>query len=195
MPASERTEHSIQNLKELYSVVMGLALVGAINVVVSRTESGVIVHPQYFPWFVALFATLLPFYHGAQSYLDETYIIAIEKPRPLALLIDYLILFSEAGLLVWLGIVISDATAFRRYYTILLSLDVLWAIAVYFLTPNGFKTAKRSLIINAVTLIIIAVVSYTPILEQLKPDYLFYLAILRTIFDYIICWKIYFPEQ
>ena len=195
MAVGDRTKRSVDALRELYSVVVAFALVGAIGGLVSKNASGIVFFPENIPWFIALFTTLLPFYHGALAYLDKTYIFSTEQPKRLALLVDYLILLCEAGLFVWLGLIISDTEGFVEYYAYLLILDVFWAAAVYFLTPAGLQTVWRWLVINLVTLGLMAAISYTPFLQVLKPDVFAYLAILRSIADYIWCWGDYFPES
>src|ERR1700739_376328 len=148
MPDSRVTERSVDMLRELYSVVVGLALVGAIeNVIEKSPTAGVLVHWNSILWFAAVFATLLPFYHGALRYLDDVYIFAGKQPKRLALLVDYLFLFSEACLLVALGLLIARPEAFTPVFAALIGLDVIWALSGYFITETGFETVWRWLLI------------------------------------------------
>lgn len=193
---AKRLERSVDMLKELYTVVVALALVEAVGGLLSKSEtSGLAIHLDRFQWFVAVFLTLLPFYHGALMYLDAAYIFAPVKPKRLALLVDYLILFCEACLLVALGLLISRPQSFVRYYMLLLSVDVVWILLGYFLTPDGIKTSWRWLVINAVSLVLVGIIEKTPMLDSFKPNYIIYLAMLRTAVDYVWCWRIYVPDQ
>lgn len=195
MPAGEPTKRSVDTLKELYSVVVGMALVGAIGSVLEKSSATAIsIQWVRLPWFGAFFVTLLPFYHGALRYLDNTYIFAEKAPKRWALLIDYLLLFSEACFLVVLGLVVVSPPAFRWVFAALLALDVIWAIAGYFATETGIKTSHRWLLINACALVLWAVFKFTPVLEGARPYDLVGLACARSVADYVLCWSVFFPE-
>jgi len=182
-------------LRELYSVVVGLALLGALqNLIEKSPTAGVFIHWNLALWFGAVFVTLLPFYHGALRYLDDVYILGPRKPKRLALLVDYLFLFSEACLLVVLGLLLARPEAFTPVFATLIGVDIIWALAGYFITETGFGSIWRWLLINLVTLFVLAAITYTPFLSGAKPYHIVCLAFLRTISDYIWCWDMYFPE-
>ena len=64
----ERIKESVGTLKQLYSVVIALALTEAIASLVSKSDSGVAVNYSPLPWFIALVFTLIPFHHGAMRH-------------------------------------------------------------------------------------------------------------------------------
>src|SRR5215218_1845525 len=160
----DRIYESVDTLKQLYSVVIALALTEAIVSLVTRTDTGVTVHYAALPWFVALVVTLIPFHHGAMRHLDDAYVFdPVRHPKP-TFLLDYLILFTEAGTLVWLGLVLTSPQAFLSGYTLLLIIDVFWAVATRFLT-NSFEKVQYWLYTNIATLLVIALFHWVPFLE------------------------------
>src|SRR5215218_1854450 len=92
----EKIKESVNTLKQLYSVVIALALTEAIVSLVSRTDTSVTVHYAAVPWCIGLVFTLIPFHHGAMRHLDEAYTFPTVRYRKWTFLVDYLILFAEA---------------------------------------------------------------------------------------------------
>ena len=100
-----RVERGVDNLQRLYTIVIGIALTEALArfVLGPGFRTSAVAAPAtlylaaYVPTMVAFVATLLPFYHGALRYLDETYVINATRVKPSALLVDFLVLFVEAN--------------------------------------------------------------------------------------------------
>src|SRR5436309_6101698 len=109
MASVEKLPPSPDMLRELHAVVIALALVQAISSLLAKTQSGeVVFHAEQLPWFIAFFATLLPFYQGALQYFGMIH--KSQQPqrrRKIALFVDYLILFVEACVLVMLSLLIG----------------------------------------------------------------------------------------
>lgn len=165
----------------------------AILVLVTVAEDDPIVDYATLPWFVAFVVTLIPFYHGALRHVDEAYIFTRVRPRDLTFLVDYLILFSEAGVLFLLALVIDEPQSFLYVFALLLLVDLAWAIMTHFLT-NRFEEVRTWATINFVSLLVMALIHWTPMLDAAEPVYLVVLAVLRTAADYTFAWKFYFPE-
>ncbi len=88
--------------------------------------------------FLVVVVTLIPFYHGAFRHMDDIYIFPEaprKRPGPRVLLVDYLLLMFEAGLLVWLATSISNLVIFTQGFVFLMAVDVLWAAVTGILTP------------------------------------------------------------
>jgi len=195
MPASERVKRSVRMLTDLYSIVVGMALVTAIGNMFVRSAVGESsIQWERLIWFSAFFITMLPFYHGALRYLDETYALCETAPKKLFLVIDYLLLMSEACLIVVLALAISNPTTFVTIFFVLLLVDIIWAIASYFATDAGNKTTTLWLVINFVAAVIWLILRFTPTLKDISPYDFVGLAWLRSIVDYALCWKVFIPD-
>ena len=184
----ERTKESVRTLKRLFSVVAGLALSQGILTIVSTREPVVTIDYASIPWFIAFLATLIPFHHGALRYVDDTYIFAEQPPKSLVLLVDYAMLFVEAGILFYMALTFHSPNYFILGYVALLGLDIIWIISTYFLTSH-FDKLKKWFFLNITVLIIIAIVHFTPILDDIEPQYVWVIAILRSICDYAFSWS------
>lgn len=181
-------------LKQLYSVVIGLALTQAILTLVTSAESDNIVNYSVLPWFLAFAATVIPFHHGALRHLDDTYIFGEERHGNFVFLVDYLILFAQAALMFLLAVVVNEPQSFLYIFVLLLLIDIVWASMAHFLT-DSFEEVKTWAIINVVTVILVALVYWTPMLDAAEPGYLVVLAFLRTVADYGFDWEHYFPYE
>ena len=90
----EVRDGSVQNLQELYTVAVGMALTLAITRIVPEAGSPVVVS---LPNLVAYVVTLVPFYHGAMRHMDVSCRGArTGTVREGALLGDFFLLFIEA---------------------------------------------------------------------------------------------------
>jgi len=157
-------------------------LTEAITSLVSKSDAGVTINYAPLPWFIALVFTLIPFHHGAMRHLDDAYIFSDVRYRKLTFLVNYLILFTEAGALVWLGLVLSSPEAFLIGFVLLLGIDIFWALTTHFLTGR-LQQVKPWLLTNLVTLLTIALVHWTPVFDQIEPIYLVFIAVARTVVD------------
>jgi hypothetical protein len=192
----DKNVRSVESLQRLYSSAAALAVATAVSriVIVQATSSEVTINTVSLLWAAPFFATLLPFYHGALRHLDDTYIATTDLPDPPVLLFDFLLLFLEAALLIWLAFSLSDPAAFERAYVLVLFADVAWAVLILVADRTAFARIHYWLYINVGTILVIGVVHYTSALDRAKPVYLVYLAILRTVLDYRLNWNMFFPK-
>lgn len=123
--ARTAAKSSVRNLGALYSVVVGVALAYAIEEVIDPVAATPFSW-HLMPLFIALLATLVPFYHGALRHLDVTY---VEHPgeglNNGALLADFLLLFVEGSLFVALASLLDRPVWFGWTLVSLLLLDAL----------------------------------------------------------------------
>ena len=145
---SEKIKSSIRSLRELYSGVFALALYEAIRGVAEIPD----VHSSLqFRFFLAAFcATLVPFYHGTMRYFKDSYLDTTSELKPAYFLLDYLLLCTAAGLLVWLGAMFGtdfNPNYFIRVYAALLAVDIVWGFMTHVFTKS-YKKVKYWLWLN-----------------------------------------------
>src|SRR5262245_6898700 len=95
----EARKRSVDNLQRLYTVVVSLAVTESLRRLLANFGTGgSVAGLKEWLMFVSLIFTLVPFYHGANRYLDATYVTDERSAKRSALLIDFIFLFCE-GLL------------------------------------------------------------------------------------------------
>ena len=194
--SANKNVRSVESLQRLYSSAAALALATAVSriVIVQAGSSDITINTVSLLWAAPFFATLLPFYHGALRHLDDTYIATPTFPNPPVLLFDFLLLFLEAGLLIWLAFALSDPAQFSRAYVLVLFADIAWGVLILLADRTAFGRIKYWLYINVGTLLLIGFVRYTSALDRARPNYLILVAILRTVLDYRLNWNVFFPR-
>jgi hypothetical protein len=92
--ANEKMTRSVDTLKELYTVAVGVALVMSVETLAKETAQTSVFGSEDLWLFLVIAATLIPFYHGAFRHMDDIYVFAAPGKRPgsKVLLLDYLLL-------------------------------------------------------------------------------------------------------
>jgi len=193
---NEKMTRSVDTLKELYTVAVGVALVMAVEKLSGETTQTSVFGSQDLWLFLVTAVTLIPFYHGAFRHMDDIYVFADPGKRPgsKVLLLDYLLLMCEAGLLVWLSTKISDLPRFTKGFLALLAVDVLWALVTGVFTSEKRGALKWGLL-NLVVLTGLGIVTYWPCQRVIPAVCLFVIAVLRSVLDYALSHKLYFPPE
>lgn len=192
---NDKMTRSVDTLKELYTVAVGVALVMAVGKLADKDASAPVFGSDSFFLFLVMAATLIPFYHGAFRHMDDIYIFPEapkKRPKPGVLLVDYMLLMLEAGLLVWLATSILSPAVFTKGFILLLAVDVLWAVVTGLLTPakNVFKWG----ILNFVVAVILSGLCYWPGHTLIPAGCLCAVAVVRSTLDYWVSRRLYFPE-
>ena len=160
-------------------------------------ESGVSFRGGLVPLLAAFMVTLVPFYHGAERHLEETYVENPENAHGGLLLVDFAYLFVEACVLVSAAALVAYVKALIVTLLCLWMLDVAWWITQRIVTRRGGPIAKWAIINSA------ASVSFGLLLIGLHANWvsptaaswiLLALAIGRTVADYSTSWNFYFPD-
>jgi VanZ family protein len=196
---SERIkERSVDSLQQIYAVVIALAIAQTIESLLKDPLHGALLtRSQIFagiPACLAFLVTLVPFWHGMNRHLDRCY---LEKRSPVvhgALLLDFGTFFLEASLLFAVGWSLRSGIQSFILLGLLLLVDMVWGIISHQIHFPGRKShvLKWSKINLAAIALAILVVAYP---FQYKPLVLMFVAILRSIVDYSLCWDFYFPSS
>lgn len=202
---SEAKQKSVENLKDLYSIIVGVALSYAIYTIIDTHQKTIPVKFSLLPCFVAFIVTLIPFYHGALRHLDRTYVESGGKQtRGGALLADFLLLFAEACLLLILAVLLAAPGFFVWALATLFALDAIWGFAAHlaFTQDVGSKPEVKWAVLNLITTAVLAVclfeLAFPPSALAANASLLPVVAIVtivRTVLDYVLCWGFYYPED
>ncbi len=206
---TERLKRSMDSLQRLYTIVTGLSfgvaisgllVVPTVNPVQPQTSPvGVDLRFSALPMFVTLLFTVIPFYHGANRYLDDAYIFTSREGTPprLAAVVDVVFFVSEAIVFYAMAAVLPSGSWFYRLYLGLLVLDVVWLVLVYFYSRKHWPRVKRWLWANSSVAAITGILILTPLLPEdlSRWIYVMLVSIVRTIVDYATQWTFYFPES
>lgn len=189
-------ERSVDSIAKIYAVVIALAMAQSIQSLIKAPSGNadLSVDTLYTgaPAFVAFLFTLVPFWHGMNRHLDRCYLEKIGAVAQGALLLDFTVFFLEAILLFAAGW--SLRTGLVTFYCLgaLLAADMVWGYISHLIHfPHEKSHVLKWSIINLIAGAgAFGVVEYS---FNQKPLVLMAIAILRTIADYSICWRFYFP--
>jgi len=199
----EARKRSVDNLQRLYTVVVSLAVTEGLKRLLGPSATAV----KASDWLMlaSLIVTLIPFYHGANRYLDATYVTGERSAKNPALLIDFVLLFLEGVAFFALAMAIGAEQMFYSILSALLVFDILW-VGMTNLTATGADDKMNDYIswalINAfaAALLLLFVWSNlmslpfwsTPLARSVS---LFAVALARTILDYKRVWRFYYPSE
>ena len=202
---SKPRENSVKELANLYNVVIGIALSVAIYQSFSDGTQKLTLSFSDLPNLVIFLALVIPFYHGAVRHLFATYVEGggSTNIKSGALLADFVLLFVEGCLFVMMAMTIDQIVPLIWVVVSLLILDSIWGFLAW-LAFTGAKSQyaeKRWAFINMITsgLIVILMMMFSEFFENsenaTKAAIVMAIIIsIRTVVDYCLTWKFYFPE-
>jgi hypothetical protein len=156
--------------------------------------------------YFSLLITIVPFYQGMNRFFYETHVVRpIEKPssRSSPMLLDIYAFLLMSCILFGMGRFLDDPKTFFYLWSALLVLDVAWTNLVWRIQ----KSRRPIWAVNNVIWLCLAwlyceaLVHWAPLpswlqaLEPLTPYGFVFFEIGRTIFDYWINWRFYFPFE
>lgn len=186
---------SVRHLQNLYAVVVAVALTVAVERSLPEAHA---VETSALPLFVALLATLIPFYQGTLRHLDSVYIEGtVARVRDGALLLDFFALFLESCVFLGLAASVARPWFFAWSYLTLLTIDIVWTlVTTTALSASRTNWAQlRWLRVNLITVPILAVL--LSVLAAIGWDnnavkiVILPIALLRTAADYATSWRFY----
>jgi hypothetical protein len=202
----EARKRSVDNLQRLYTVVISLAVTESLRkLLVNFSINGTVAGYKEWLMFVSLIFTVVPFYHGANRYLDATYVTEERSAKHHALMVDFVMLFFEGMLFFGLAMVMANEALFYTVLGGLFLLDILWVGATNLTATGdedkmpGFKIWAS---INFLAMLALLFFVWSNLLnwdfwssETVRSIALVGVAIARTIWDYIRVWRFYYPAD
>src|SRR5687768_14410856 len=121
----EARKRSVDNLQRLYTVVVSLAVTESLRRLLVDYPDGIAGY-EHWLMFVSLIFTVVPFYHGANRYLDATYVTNERSANHPALMIDFVMLFLEGLMFFGLAMLMANTALFYTVLAGLFLLDIVW---------------------------------------------------------------------
>jgi hypothetical protein len=194
----EQLRRSIDALQRLYTIVVGLAVTEALrSFLVPAAALAPAVWWTNWRSLGILLVTIVPFYHGANAHLDQTYLYGFDDNRRgkrYALVIDFFVLFGEGVLFFVLALSLNAFERFVHVFEAVLLTDVAWALFVY-ISGDHAKRPVHAIqwgLLNLVTFALVAgAYDSAWLLPATKDDWVFGIAVVRMFGDYFLCWDFY----
>jgi len=151
--------------------------------------------------FVSLIITIIPFYHGANRYLDATYVTGERSSYYYVLPFDFVMIFLEGLGIFVVAILAKDENVFYAALAVLFIFDAIWIRATSFMASSKKDQLPHYIECMVVNLFIALVLGifiwYHVLFERpvLRSIVLVVIVILRTLNDYVIAWSFYYPNE
>jgi len=193
---------SVDSLQKIYAVIIALAIGKAIQTLFSSESLNIFEFNddliKFLPCFFSFIVLLVPFYHGMNRHLDKCYLEKTENIIHGALLFDFIIFFFESSLLYAFAASLLGGYQNFLLIAILLTTDTIWAIISYLIHYRGIKpNILFWALINFLAIvlgIIFALIGSQTYSDEAKTWIFLIISITRTIADYWVCWRFYFPN-
>jgi len=202
---NKRKENSVRNLIGLYTVVIGVALSLSIVSLIDPSKGLESLASFSALLFVALIATILPFYHGALRHLDDAYVENENQHiKTGALIIDFGLLFFHGVAFVVLSSLLSKPGHFIWTLNCVLVIDIAWGIFVHYCSssqgPHGAegRWAFVNFLFVAVSsaYLVLSDIYLQDVQNPVKLSLIIVIAcVARTVVDYVWCRSFYFPKD
>ena len=198
---------NIKILENLYSFLISLALTQAtIKLVDTTISKGISLHfLDNFALYASLLATIVPFYQGMNRFLYETHVVRpLEKPdfKSSPMLLDIYSFLLMGSAIFAMGRFVDNPPNFFYLWSILLIVDVAWSLIVWKIQKSRAPIwALNNFFWLALSWALWGINHNFPELlagsakDRIATYGLAILQIFRSILDYKINWKFYFPPE
>jgi len=192
-------ENSVNNLQRIYTVVISLAIAESLRrLFADFATSSVLPDLISVIAVTSLLITIIPFYHGANRYLDARYVEAKHHGPSWSLMLDFVVIFVEGLIFFILSLLIHNRAFFFTLLSILFIIDTLWVGLASSQVDNDSDKKPSYLpwaILNFTAAIIIYLTIWSNLfrVETAGNYFLGIVVVTRTIVDYISVWSFYYP--
>lgn len=200
----ESRKRSVDNLQRVYTVVISLAITESLRRLLSDFgDNGQLPEYASVVAVISLIFTIIPFYHGANRYLDSTYVTGERLAKSGALMLDFVAIFIEGVTFFILSLLIKSTIIFFTVLAALFLFDSFW-VWLTRLTSNSEVDKgleyKLWATINIVSALFLLVSFWSNVFNwsfwtspMVQVSAAGITAITRTIFDYVTVWNFYYP--
>lgn len=208
-------KRSIDNLQRIYTFVVSLAVAESLRrTLLTPANTVELVWSNKWLMCISLIVTLVPFYHGANRYLDATYVTEeMRATSRYALMVDFFALFLHGLLLFGLALYVNNPD-YHPFYTglgIVLVIDAIWVFFTSLVTEEirdqtiqqssdqNQKSSKPKYYAWGIINLITAAILFTSTWSALWPEgmvrnhALAAIVIVRTVVDYWLSFDFYYP--
>jgi hypothetical protein len=201
----EARKRSVDNLQRLYTVVVSLAVTEMLKRILLPPPGTGPAGTNDYLMAATFLITVVPFYHGANRYLDATYVTGERSAKYFGLIVDFIFLFIEGIIFFALAVFVGKERQFYNTLVVLLLLDIVW-VGSTVLTGSEDQPNQPHFpawaTINAVSAGLVWVFAESNVTKwQFWPDDLVRnisltaTATVRTVLDYKIVWPDYYPKN
>lgn len=191
----------VENLQRLYSVVISLAIAEALRRAygdfMGKDLSEIFLNLKTIN-ILSLLVTIIPFYHGANRYIEATYLTGEREAKPVALLFDFLFLFFEGVGFFFLALFIDNLKYFCGCLIVVLLFDFVWSISTKFTEVNKNKTKFKMSFIwhwGALNVVFSVILGFVILYIGASSIWPFLIILIRSILDYRLSWNFYFGKK
>ena|SRR3990172_7533638 len=202
--AHEARKRSIDNLQRVYTVVVSLAIAESLRRLFASQDPPAFSLPL--PATIAamaLIVTVVPFYHGANRYLDATYVTGQRGAKSGALMLDFVAIFVEGIVFFLLALLVGSEASFYTLLSGLFLFDAAW-VGLTRLTSEGRDEPGSKYVIwagaNVLAAVLLLLSHWSNLLnwefwssQNVRTLASGAIALGRTIFDYASVWSFYYP--
>lgn len=197
---NDSIKRSVDSLQKIYAVIVGLAITKTLQRVFENDDNGEFNWESfydYLPALIAFMALVVPFYHGMNRHLDKCYLENAPLKKK-AIIIDFFVFCFEAGILFIFSYFIKHKLDAFIILGILLFVDMIWSIISHIIHYSSIQEGSMVwAIINGSTLVagFFIYVFQNVIFNDMAAWCFCVLSIVRTILDYSLAKKFYFPNS
>lgn len=202
-PVTQKRQHPVHHLQDLFAVVAGVAFVLSIEKVVDTSAHGIPIHWGAVPLFVAFGVTALTYFHDSAVYLDLIYVEKeLGNMRPARGLADLMTGSMYLFILIALSIGIDRPMYFVVTLAILLGTGVVRILVTWRLSRRMLAIERMFLSTSAVALVVLVGSAFA--LDALAADatrdtwlkgIALVVAVARTSIQYVLAYETYFPSD
>jgi hypothetical protein len=193
---------SVDYLRQIFAIILALAVTEAFRQFIAdraETPSEPAVRRDAIWGLISFLFLLFPFYHGMARYLYDNYRVASSRPQPYShfLLFDVVAFTVESALFFVMSRSIR-LQQWRRFYVsvvAVLVIDTVWGTVAWRThSPQVGPWLLLNIIFLPVFIAILLLSKPNSKLEKAAPYVAALLMVLRTVLDYALSWKLYFPS-
>jgi hypothetical protein len=200
----EARKRSVDNLQRVYTVVISLAITESLRRLLSQLGgTGKLPDSAAVVAVICLIVTIIPFYHGANRYLDSTYVTGERSAKQGALMLDFIALFGEGLVFFILSLLIENTVLFFTLLAFLFFFDSFWVWLTKLSSSNHVDKGQEYKIwasVNNFSAVILLLLFAKNIFQwniTLSPTIQITITLFtvlgRTISDYATVWNFYYP--
>jgi len=202
MKSERKIERSIDSLQRIYAVIIALSFSEALRrTFLDQNQSfSDNMWLSYLPELVTFLMTAVPFIHGMNRHLDEIACTVQERKKRwlfFILLLDFAIFLAQSCLFFLLAVTVKEKIFFFQLWMVVLAVDLVWLLLTTFSSKlNEWWWAVDNTLTIALSCFVIYFLHLRLGVDQDTTLWiLMTIAIVRTICDYTLARKFYFPEE
>jgi hypothetical protein len=197
------------SLKEIVSIVMGLALTNSVLALITNHHYTSVLTLSALPlsgvlYTLVLIMNIVRFYHGNMRHMDSLYGVparklALSTHGSLGSLgVDFSVVFLESVVFAVISFYAGHRADFVLLFLILLAIDLLWNIVTLQEGSEARDVShQRGWMVNNVLAVVALLALYFGYQNHHHDLVLLHVAVgvvaLNTVIDFAISWKFYFP--